>query len=129
VENESKFCRKFLYEQNDVSLTGYPTALSYAFEYQPQKEHVMEKLFIGNVPHTSSDAELKSWVEAHGFLAESAEIIRDRSTGQSRGFGFVVLSDAQQLKNAIAALNGQRMRNRIITVNHAVPQSVRQPLR
>jgi len=90
---------------------------------------VMEKLFIGSIPHASSDADLKSWVEAHGFHAESVEIVRDRSTGQSRGFGFVVLSDVQQIKNAIAALNGQRMGNRIITVNRAVPQSIRQPLR
>ena len=86
----------------------------------------MEKLFIGSIPHASSDADLKAWVEEHGFLAESAEIIRDRSTGQSRGFGFVVLNDPRQIKEAIAALNGQRMGNRIITVNHAVPLSERQ---
>jgi splicing factor U2AF subunit len=87
----------------------------------------VEKLFIGSIPHASSDADLKAWVEEHGFPAESAEIIRDRSTGQSRGFGFVVLHDPRQIKEAIAALNGLRMGNRIITVNHAVPLSARQP--
>jgi nucleolin len=87
----------------------------------------MEKLFIGSIPHSSSNADLKAWVEEHGFQAESAEIICDRSTGQSRGFGFVVLRDGGQIKDAITALNGQRMGNRIMTVNHAVPQSVRQP--
>ncbi|PYR85410.1 MAG: RNA-binding protein, partial [Acidobacteria bacterium] len=51
----------------------------------------MPKLFIGNIPHASSDTELQEWVESQGFQVESAQIIRDRSTGQSRGFGFVVL--------------------------------------
>jgi cold-inducible RNA-binding protein len=88
----------------------------------------MEKLFIGSIPHASSDADLKAWVEGYGFKAESAEIIRDRSTGQSRGFGFVVLLDARQIAEAIAALNGQRMGNRIMTVNYAVPQPGRQPV-
>ena len=85
----------------------------------------MEKLFVGSIPHASSESDLKAWVEEHGFAAESAEIIRDRSTGQSRGFGFVVLRDARQIKEAIAALNGQRMGNRVMTVNFAVPQSER----
>jgi len=53
----------------------------------------MPKLFIGNIPHASSDTELSEWVESQGFQVESAQIIRDRSTGQSRGFGFVVLNE------------------------------------
>ncbi len=53
----------------------------------------MPKLFIGNIPHASSDTELQEWVESQGFQVESAQIIRDRSTGQSRGFGFVVLNE------------------------------------
>ena len=82
----------------------------------------MPKLFVGNIPHASSDTELQQWVEAHGFHVESAQIIRDRSTGQSRGFGFVVLNEEWKLKDAIAALNGQRMGGRVLTVNEALPQ-------
>ena len=66
----------------------------------------MPKLFVGNIPHTASEIELKDWVEAHGFEVESAHTIRDRSTGQSRGFGFVVVSDGLNAKDVIAALNG-----------------------
>ena len=44
----------------------------------------MPKLFIGNIPHASSDAELQEWVESQGFQVESAQIIRDRSTGPGR---------------------------------------------
>src|SRR2546421_8625458 len=85
----------------------------------------MPKLFIGNIPHASSDAELQEWVEGQGFQCESAQIIRDRSTGQSRGFGFVVLNEEWKLKDAISALNGQRMGGRVLTVNEAVPQTPR----
>ena len=82
----------------------------------------MPKLFVGNIPHASSDGELQQWVEAQGFQVESAQIIRDRSTGQSRGFGFVVLHDEANAKEAIAALNGKRMGSRVVTVNEAFPQ-------
>ena len=74
----------------------------------------MPKLFVGNIPH-----------ESQGFQVESAQIIRDRSTGQSRGFGFVVLNEEWKLKDAINALNGQRMGGRVLTVNEALPQSPR----
>ena len=80
----------------------------------------MSRIFVGNIPHSSTDGELQQWVEAQGFGVESAQIIRDRSTGQSRGFGFVVLNDGN-LKGAIAALNGQRMGGRVLTVNEAMP--------
>ena len=81
----------------------------------------MQKLFVGNIPHASTDEELQAWVESQGFQVESAEIIRDRSTGQSRGFGFVTLHDGIDAKNAISALNGQRMGRRVLTVNEALP--------
>jgi RNA recognition motif-containing protein len=85
----------------------------------------MPKLFIGNIPHASSDSELQQWVEGQGFQVESAQIIRDRSTGQSRGFGFVVLNEEWKMKDAINALNGQRMGGRVLTVNEALPQAPR----
>ena len=81
----------------------------------------MSKLFVGNIPHASSDAELQEWVESQGFHVESAQIIRDRSTGLSRGFGFVVIHEDRKIKEAIAALNGRRMGGRILTVNEALP--------
>jgi len=85
----------------------------------------MPRLFVGNIPHAASDVELKEWVEEQGFQVESAQIIRDRSTGQSRGFGFVVVGDDSKMKDAISALNGQRMGGRVLTVNEALPQAPR----
>ena len=72
----------------------------------------MGKIFVGNIPHGSSEGELQQWVESQGFQVESAQIIRDRSTGQSRGFGFVMLNEEWKIKDAIAALNGQRINER-----------------
>ena len=83
----------------------------------------MPRLFIGNIPQASSDAELQKWVESRGFQVDSAHVIRDRSTGQSRGFGFVVIHEERRIKDAVAALNGQRMGGRILTVNEALPQA------
>ncbi len=85
----------------------------------------MPKIFIGNIPHASSETELQQWVESQGFQVESAQIIRDQSTGMSRGFGFVALNEEWKLKEAISTLNGQRMGGRILTVNKAVPISLR----
>ena len=81
----------------------------------------MSKIFVGNIPHASLDAELQQWVESQGFKVEAVQIIRDRSTGQSRGFAFVVLHEQAKIKDAIAALNGQRMGGRVLTVNEALP--------
>jgi RNA recognition motif-containing protein len=81
----------------------------------------MPKIFVGNIHYGISEQELQDWVEALGFQTLSAQIIRDRSTGNSRGFGFVEFKTEHQLEDAIAALNGQRMRGRVLTVNLAVP--------
>jgi RNA recognition motif-containing protein len=81
----------------------------------------MPRLFIGNIPHASSDMELRQWVESRGFRVESAEIIYDRITGRSRGFGFVTLGDKEDSSTAVLKLNGQRMNGRPLTVNAATP--------
>jgi RNA recognition motif-containing protein len=85
----------------------------------------MPKIFVGNIPHASSETELQEWIEGQGFHVESAQIIRDRSTGQSRGFGFVILNEEWKIKDAINALNGKNMAGRALTVNEAVPQAPR----
>jgi RNA recognition motif-containing protein len=81
----------------------------------------MPKLFIGNIPHASSDMELRQWVESRGFRVESAEVIYDRVTGKSRGFGFVTLIEQTNAQTAVSVLNGRRMGGRVLTVNEATP--------
>jgi len=81
----------------------------------------MPKLFVGNIPHASSAAALRQWVESHGIPVEFVELIYDRTTSKPRGFGFVTLRDKENIRSAISLLNGKRMDGRILTVNEATP--------
>jgi RNA recognition motif-containing protein len=79
----------------------------------------MSKLFVGNLSFKVTDADLQSWVESNGFEVESAQVMTDHKTGRSRGIGFVVLKRNDQLKDAIAKLNGQSFNERTVTVEEA----------
>lgn len=84
----------------------------------------MTKLYVGNLPYSVNDAELRSIFEAHGTV-DSASIIIDRETGRPRGFGFVEMSSSEQANAAIAALNGTQMGGRALVVNEAKPREER----
>jgi RNA recognition motif-containing protein len=80
-----------------------------------------QKLFVGNLPHEVTDNELSEFVSSQGFQSASAVVIRDKTTGQSRGFGFIELAEGEDLERAIAGLNGQTLQGRRLTVNEARP--------
>jgi len=80
-----------------------------------------QKLFVGNLPHEVTDSELGQFVSGAGFQAASAVVIRDKTTGQSRGFGFIELAEGEDMERAIAGLNGQSLQGRRLTVNEARP--------
>jgi RNA recognition motif-containing protein len=82
---------------------------------------VSTKLFVGSLPWTVSDEELKTAFEAHGQVV-SAKVITDRETGKSRGFGFVEMEDETGASNAIQALNGSEIDGRSIVVGEAKPK-------
>src|SRR5438045_8375215 len=84
----------------------------------------MKNLYVGNLPHSTTEAELRSLFEAHGSVAK-ASIVTDRDTGRSRGFGFVEMTDASEADKAIAALNGTELGGRGLTSNEAKPKSDR----
>jgi cold-inducible RNA-binding protein len=81
----------------------------------------MLKLFVANIPNAAGETDLQEWVESQGFPVESAQIIRDRATGFTRGFGFVLLREESKVKEAIRLLNGQSMGGRRLTVGEAAP--------
>jgi nucleolin len=83
----------------------------------------MARLFVGNIPHGASPVEIQQLIEVHGFKTCSAEIICDRATGHSRGFGFVELSEEWRLKEAVESLHGLCMNGRTLTINCAVPRA------
>jgi cold-inducible RNA-binding protein len=81
-----------------------------------------KKLYVGNLNYGVTDSDLAKMFEPHGEV-ESAQIIMDRDTGRSKGFGFVEMKTDQQAQAAIAALNGQDSGGRALTVNEARPKT------
>jgi cold-inducible RNA-binding protein len=81
-----------------------------------------QRLFVGNLPREATDADLQDFVANAGFQASSAVVIRDKATGQSRGFGFVDLAEGEDTQRAIQGLDGQSLQGRRLTVNEARPQ-------
>jgi RNA recognition motif-containing protein len=81
-----------------------------------------KKLYVGNLAFGVTDSNLQSMFEAHGTV-QSAQVIMDRDTGRSKGFGFVEMSSDQEAQAAIAALNGQQVEGRALNVNEARPKT------
>jgi RNA recognition motif-containing protein len=83
-----------------------------------------KKLYVGNLSYEVDSSALESLFSAHGTV-ESAQIITDRDTGRSKGFGFVEMSSEEEAQAAISALNGQEHGGRALTVNEAKPKENR----
>lgn len=81
-----------------------------------------KKLYVGNLSFEVTDADLRQLFEQHGQVA-SSQVIMDRDTGRSKGFGFVEMASDQEAQAAIAALNGQSSNGRPLTVNEARPKT------
>ena len=82
------------------------------------------KIYVGGLPYSATEQQLNELFAVHGTV-ESARVITDKFTGQSRGFGFVEMSTLEEAKTAIAALNGTQLGGRTLTVNEARPQEPR----
>ena len=81
-----------------------------------------KKLYVGNLSYEVTDADLTTMFQAHGTV-QSAQVIMDRDTGRSKGFGFVEMTNDQEAQAAITALNGQDSGGRALTVNEARPRA------
>lgn len=79
------------------------------------------KLYVGNLSYGVRDSDLEELFAAHGTVA-SAQVIMDRDTGRSKGFGFVEMGSDQEARAAISALNGKELEGRNLTVNEARPR-------
>jgi RNA recognition motif-containing protein len=84
----------------------------------------MYKVFVGGLPFSTTDDELREAFEAHGKVA-SANVVRDRESGRSKGFGFVEFENEEEGKAAEKALNGSEMGGRTISVAEARPKEDR----
>src|SRR5437899_13065497 len=83
-----------------------------------------KKLYVGNLTYGVTDSTLEQMFAAHGTV-QSAQVSMDRDTGRSKGFGFVEMANDQEAQAAIAALNGQQVDGRSLTVNEARPREER----
>jgi RNA recognition motif-containing protein len=83
-----------------------------------------KKLYVGNLSYDVDQAALEQMFAGHGTV-ESAQIITDRDSGRSKGFGFVEMASDSEAQAAIAALNGQQQNGRPLTVNEAKPREER----
>src|SRR6058998_514665 len=82
------------------------------------------KLYVGNLAYGVTDADLQRLFEAHGTV-QSAQVIMDRDTNRSKGFGFVEMGSDAEAQAAIAALSGKEVDGRALTVNEARPREDR----
>ncbi|MCC6140200.1 MAG: RNA-binding protein [Nitrospira sp.] len=82
------------------------------------------KIYVGGLPYAATEQQLSELYATHGAV-ESARVITDKFTGQSRGFGFVEMASDSEAQSAITALNGADFGGRTLTVNEARPQEPR----
>jgi cold-inducible RNA-binding protein len=81
----------------------------------------MSRIFVGNIPISCTEVDLKNWFETHGHEVSQVEIIRDRVTGQSRGFAFIELRYGWKAQSAIESLHQRELQGRKLTVDAATP--------
>jgi len=85
---------------------------------------VSNKLYVGGLPFAVTEGRLEEIFSQHGSV-QSARVISDKFTGQSRGFGFVEMASSEEAQKAIEALNGSQLDGRTLVVNEARPQENR----
>src|SRR5262245_26246793 len=99
-------------------LTSAPGSPGLPFQ---DRARMGRKLYVGNLTYGVTDSELQQLFEAFGTV-QSAQVIMDRDTGRSKGFGFVEMGSDQEAQAAIAGMNGKDVNGRNLTVNEAKPR-------
>src|SRR5271167_2089676 len=90
-----------------------------------RRSQQVKKLYIGNLPFSATEDQLNEWFSQIGVTPSGVNLIRDRFTGQSRGFAFVEVTNDEDADRAINSLNGQNFGGRNLVVNEARPQAER----
>ena len=84
------------------------------------------KLFVGNLPYAATEADVTDFFTQAGVTVDSVNVMRDRFTGEARGFGFVEIHDDAAANRAIEACNGRDLMGRALVVNEARPMVPRE---
>ncbi|HEY6264945.1 MAG TPA: hypothetical protein VIW93_09090, partial [Candidatus Acidoferrum sp.] len=90
-----------------------------------RRSQQVKKLYIGNLPFSATEDQLNEWFSQIGVTPSGVNLIRDRFTGQSRGFAFVEVTNDEDADRAVNSLNGQNFGGRNLVVNEARPQAER----
>ena len=85
----------------------------------------MKKLFVGNLPYTANETDVQNFFADHGVTVDSITVMRDRFTGQARGFGFAEINDDAAAANAVEVCHGKELMGRTLVVNEARPKEDR----
>lgn len=86
----------------------------------------MKKLFVGNLPYSANETDIQNFFADHGINVDSVTVMRDRFTGQARGFGFVEINDDNLAAQAAEACHGKDLMGRTLVVNEARPMAPRE---
>lgn len=83
----------------------------------------MKKLFVGNLPYAASEQDVHAFFTEQGVTVDTVTVMRDRFTGQARGFGFVEINDDEAAMRACETCNGKELMGRALVVNEARPMT------
>jgi RNA recognition motif-containing protein len=86
----------------------------------------VKKLFVGNLPYTANEQDLQNFFAENGVTIDTVTVMRDRFTGQARGFGFVEINDDAAAQRAIDSCHGKDLMGRTLVVNEARPMAARE---
>lgn len=83
----------------------------------------MKKLFVGNLPYAASETDVQNFFAGHGINIDSITVMRDRFTGQARGFAFAEINDDAVAQKAVETCHNQELMGRAVVVNEARPMT------
>ena len=86
----------------------------------------MKKLFVGNLPYSANEQDLQNFFADNGVTIDTVTVMRDRFTGQARGFGFVEINDDSAAQHAVDVCHGKDLMGRPLVVNEARPMAARE---
>lgn len=86
----------------------------------------MKKLFVGNLPYTANETDVQNFFTENAVTIDSVTVMRDRFTGQARGFGFVEINDDAAAAHAVETCHGKDLMGRTLVVNEARPMTARE---
>jgi RNA recognition motif-containing protein len=86
----------------------------------------VKKLFVGNLPYSANETDVQNFFSDHGVAVDTVTVMRDRFTGQARGFGFVEINDDSVALRAVENCHGKDLMGRTLVVNEARPMAPRE---